>query len=136
MINTDYLTTLEEFDFIHEYQMPYLLSDDGSIGSKKKIAYLIMARKEDELFLVNPEGFSESSVFAGITEKQIEYFAKHAPLEYKKELVKIFSDKEMMASVWNIARAMDDDEGDGLEKNKKRITNVINYIYDNQILFQ
>jgi hypothetical protein len=132
---SDQLSSLEEYDAMMKYQMPHLLFDDNSIVNQKRTAFLIKNKTGDEILVINPMGFSDESVLAGLNEKHIEYFAKHAPMEYKKNLLEIFKDKEMLDGVWKIAKSMDEDEGNGTMANQNRIKNVLQYIKDNQVVF-
>jgi len=130
------LTSLEEFDVQRTLQTPHLLFSRKLAYADKKVAFIVLRKKEDEMLLINSSGFSNAAIFAGLTEKHIEYFAKNAPMEYKNEIMKILRDKAAMEGVREIAEDMDEDEGDGLTKHQDRIKKVIRYILDNQIAFQ
>ncbi len=118
--------------FIREPHLSYI---DSTIGNRKNVAYLVLQKKEDEILLIDKSGFIIDSVFAGLTEKHIEYIAKNAPRDYKKNILSALADKKMMDGVLEIVRSMDDDV-QGMTKNQERINNVIRYIKDNIIAFQ
>lgn len=129
------LNIIEEYDLRALIESPELSYVENSVLERKKVAKNILNRKAEEILLINKTGFYIDSVFAGLDEKKIEFFAKNSPLEYKKNLIKIFQDKEMIDGVWEIVKSIDEDEGDGLMQNQKRVKNVIQYIRDNQIAF-
>lgn len=132
---TKKLSLIEEIECREKIYTPFLTYVGNSIIERKKIARDILTRKSEDVLLVDKWGFNIDSIFAGLSESHIEYFSKHAPREYKKSLMEIFQDKEMMDGVWEIVKSIDEDEGDGLMQNQKRIKNVIQYIRDNQIAF-
>jgi hypothetical protein len=117
-------------------QSPYLLPSQNDILAKKKIAFLVASKNEEEILLVSPGGFLSSTVLAGITEKNIEHVAKNAPREYKKNIIEALGNQETMKEIMEIAKAMDDDLGRNITKNQDRIRNVIQYIKDNIQVFQ
>lgn len=129
------LNIIEEYDLRALIESPELSYVENSVLERKKVAKNILNRKAEEILLINKTGFYIDSVFAGLDEKKIEFFAKNSPLEYKKNLIKIFQDKEMIDGVWEVARAMDEDEGNNLMSNQDRIKKVIQYIRDNQSIF-
>jgi len=136
IIDSDLLTTLEEFDAIMRFQSPHLLSSQNDILTKKKIAFLMASKNEGEILLISPSGFLYSAVLAGITEKNIEYIAKNAPQECKKNIMQALSNQETMKEIMEITKAMDDDLGHNTTKHEDRIRNVIQYIKDNIQVFQ
>jgi len=133
---TKNLNPIEESEYWENFSTPFLSYLGSSIIERKHVAGDIKMRKPEDVLLVDKFGLSVDAVFAGLNEKQIEFFAKNAPLEYKKEMASIFSDQEMMDGVWEIVRAMDNDEGDGSTENQDRIKRVVQYIQDNRIAFQ
>ena len=133
---TKKLDLIEKNEYWDKIANPFFGYVGTSIIDRKRVAQNVLSRKSEDILLVDKFGFSIDSVFAGLNEKQIEFFAKNAPLAHKKELVSIFQDKEMMDGVWEIVKAMDDDEGDGSIKNKDRIKKIIQYIQDNWAVFQ
>ena len=80
--------------------------------------------------------FSYAAIVAGLTEKQVEYVAKNAPKDYKIELAKSISNEYKMQEVMKIAKIMDDDMGDGITQNQKRIKAIHQYVLDNWTVFQ
>jgi hypothetical protein len=130
------LTMLEEFDIERMLQTPHLLFSRMLPNANKRIAFLVLRKKENEILLINSLGFKDPAVLAGLSEKHIEYIAKNGPLEYKENLIEIFSDQRLLNSVWEIAKSMDDDASEDLKKNQGRVKKVIQYIYDNRAMFQ
>ena len=131
-----YLTTLEEFDVTQRIQCPHTLFYPLTHSSKIEIATLILSKTTDNVLLITTIGFSIDSVFAGLSEKHIEYIAKNGPKEYKKNLLKILGDKEIIGSALEIAKAMDEDLGEKVTQNQERVKNVIQYINDNRTAFE
>ena len=129
------LSALEEFDAQRKIQFPYLLHSAVDLLAKKKIAYVVLAKKENEILLVSPAGFGEAAVIAGLTEKNIEYFAKFAPREYREKLAETIDNDYSLKDIWEVAKAMDEDLNDNAKNNRLRVKNVLQYIYDNQIAF-
>lgn len=129
------LSALEEFDAQMKIEMPHLLYEKSDLISRKKVAYIVLAKKENEILLINPAGFCESSVIAGLNEKNIEYFAKFAPREYKESLALTISNDFLVEDVLEISKAMDDDYGKSIASNQQRIRNVFKYIEDNKVVF-
>lgn len=109
---------------------------DDSISNKKKVSYLISSKNINEILLVDSYGFLFDSIFAGITEKQIEYIAENAPKDYKDNILKLLRDQEMMRGGFEIAKAMDEDLGREATQNQDRVRNVIQYIKDNKTAFE
>lgn len=124
------LNALEEFDAQRKIQFPHLLKKASDIIVKKNIALLVFGLKEWDVLLISPSGFSESSVIAGITEKNIEFFLKKAPMEYKKNLLEAIENEFIVEETVKIAEAMDEDMSTE-NSNQNRVRNVLNYIRDN-----
>ncbi len=118
---------------LHEPHFSYI---ESTLINKKGVAYLILQKKEVDIFLIASSGFYTDSVFAGLTEKHIEYVAKNAPGDYKKNILNILKDAQAMQSVFEIVKSMDDDIARGATQNQVRINNVIQYIKDNRIVFE
>lgn len=129
-------------DIVREYEIrgtieaPYLEYFNMSSSDGKMIANNVHQRTSEDLMLISKAGYCVEAVFAGLKTEHMEYFAKHAPMEYKLELMEIFKDQDGMNGVWEIAKAMDEDAGDGSTKNQERVKNVIQYIQDNRVVFQ
>ena len=130
----DYLQT--EIEIIDHLQHPHLF-DYGSMSEKKNIAYQILNNyKNEEIFIVDPYGFSTTSVFAGLSEKSIELIAQKGPADYKRNILSLLKNTAAIKEVLEIAKLMDDDLGNNSTKNQERIQNVIKYISDNKIVFE
>lgn len=130
-----YLSTLEEFDIMGKMQNPHLLFSKNDFFSKKNIAYIVLAKKEDEILLINPMGFRDSAVLAGISEKNIEYIAKFGPREYKEIILNTIRKKDIINEILEIGKVMDEDLSNGVSYNQKRIKKVLQYINYNSIVF-
>jgi len=115
---------------------PHFSYIEESIFNRKKVSNILLSKKQDEILLIDSYGFVFDSIFAGLTEKNIEYIAKNAPRDYKESLLKILHDQEMMGGVFEIVKAMDEDLGESVTKNQERIKNVIQYIKDNRVVFE
>jgi hypothetical protein len=129
------LSALEEFDAQRKINLPHLLYDASDIVGKKRIAYVVLAKKENEILLITPSGFGEVAVIAGLTETNIEYFAKIAPREFKEKLFETITNEIYTKEIWEVAKAMDDDMSANSTANQQRVKNVLQYIYDNQVVF-
>lgn len=126
----------KEIEIIDHISHPHLFSF-GDEKSKKNISQQIFKNYEEkEILIIDPYGFLIGSVFAGLTEKHIEYIAKNAPKDYKDNILKLLQDQEALKGVFEIAKAMDDDLGRGSTQNQDRARNVIQYIKDNRIAFE
>ncbi len=130
------LSALEEFDAIMEIQSPYFLRNNDSLNSKQRIAYSILKRKPEEILLLNDSAFCLDSVFAGITERQIEYFAKKAPVNYRESIMKIFEENGDLDGAWEIVKSMDKEGSLNSNSNQKRFKKVVQYIRDNYAVFK
>jgi hypothetical protein len=115
---------------------PHFSYAEDSVLNKKKASILMMHKSNDEVLLVDSYGFNFDSIFAGLTERHIEYIAKSGPKNYKDNIMKILKDQEMMKGVFEIAKALDDDAGRNVTDNQERIRNVIQYIKDNRVVFE
>lgn len=133
---SDLLTTIEEMNIREILQEPHLSYIENTIQERKKAAYTVLNSKSDEIILIASSGFLIDSVFAGLTEKHIEYITITGPQKYKTNLLKILQDSEMMKGVFEITKAMDEDLGENTNQNQIRIKNVIQYIKDNRIAFE
>jgi hypothetical protein len=128
---TEYLTMLEEFDITRKIQLPHTFPQ-STLTEKKAIAYSILTRDTDSILLISSLGFKNPSVLAGISEKNIEYIAKKAPLEYKQQLFILISDMNSINEVLEISKSMDEDAN---KNNFARVVNVTRYIKDNIQVF-
>ncbi len=134
---TDKLKILEEISIRESFEDPHLSYIFGTVQERKRVAYLILAKKENEILLINRSGFLIDSVFAGLSGKNIEYIAKNGPRKYKENLWKILQDQEMMDGVFEISKDMDRDlNTKNASQNQIRIANVIQYIKDNSPVFK
>lgn len=130
------ITLTEEVDIIGDFHTPHIQAIQMNIPTKKRIARNILAKKAEDILLINSNAFIKTYIFAGLTEIQIEFIAKNAPKDYKVNLLKILGDKEMMKGVFEIVKSMDEDAGDGSTRHQERIKNIIQYISDNRIAFE
>ena len=135
MSKTD-LTITEELNIEQSFREPFLDVIFPELNDRKRVAYLILSRSNDEVLLLDDASFLVDSVFAGLTQEHISYIAKNGPKNYKASLLKILQDQEMMRGVFEITRAMDTDLGENVSQNQQRVALVIQYIKDNQIAFQ
>lgn len=133
---TKKLDIMEELDILELIETPELSYATDSLLERKKIAKNVLFRNPEEILFINKTGFRADSVFAGLNEKHIEYFIKNAPIEHKKEIIRMLKDQKMMNGVWEIVKSMDDDAGDGSVKNQVRMKKVVQYIQDNWAVFQ
>jgi hypothetical protein len=130
------LTAQEEFNIQGIIQEPHFSYIDSALTNRKRVSYSILVRKEGDILLVDSSGFLIDSVFAGLTERHIEYIAKNGPKNYKENLFKILQDKEMLHGVSEIIQAIDKESGENATQNRERINNVIQYIKDNRVVFE
>lgn len=130
------LDSIEEFDIMSDFTIPHLLLSATDTLAQKKIALSILKRKPEEFLLMNSTALETDFVFAGITLAGIQYIAINGPADYKESLLEATGNKETMEGVLKIAKAMDRDLGEGATQNQQRVRNVIQYIRDNQAVFQ
>ena len=128
---SQYLSTSEEFSVMRKFQYPQTLS-----LSKENLALTILSRPADEILLIYPSGFTNAALISGLSEKQIEFFAKNAPAEYKKNIFDTLTNSLYMKDILENARLMDENTGNKNSQHQQRIQNVIQYIKDNQLVFQ
>lgn len=127
---------LEELNIIENLREPHLSYIMGTMVEKKRVAYLVLQKDETDILLIASSGFLIDSVFAGLSEKNIEHIAKRGPQKYKESLIKILKDQEMMNGVFEIVKSMDEDLRGQATQNQDRIRSVIQYIKDNRIAFE
>lgn len=130
------VSLMEEIEIEQNLREPFGNYVNPSLIEKKKVAFSILTRGEVAVLLLDRYGFTVDFIFAGLTEKHIEYIAKNAPRDYKDNILKILQNQEMMKGVFEIAKAMDDDSGGGSTRHQERVRNVIQYIKDNRIAFE
>lgn len=121
---------------LDEFTIPHIVFSQDTIQQKKTLARRISTLNGEELLLASIIAFSYGSIIAGITTDQIEYFAKNAPINFKKELARSILTDYRMKEVFEIAKMMDDDMGEGVMQNQKRMQDVQRYISDNWAVFQ
>ncbi len=129
----DLSSELKIYKLIEKPHLSYILN---SIENRKTVAFSILQRNDDAILLIDSDGFIIDSIFAGLTEKHLEYITKNAPKDYKDNILKLLRDQEMVNGVFEIAKAMDGDLGRGATQNQDRVRNVIQYIKDNRIVFE
>jgi len=130
------ISIVKEMEIEKNLREPFGDYISPSLIVKKKIAYSILDREDIAVLLLDRYGFTLDYIFAGLTEKHIEYIAKNAPKNYKENILKTLRDQEMMKGVFEIAKAMDEDLGRGATQNQDRVRNVIQYVKDNRIAFE
>lgn len=123
-------------DIVDRLVLPYVFYMQETIGQKVVLARYILSVDNDVLLIPSCYLFSYDAIIAGLDEKKIEYISKNAPVEYKKELLNSISSDYRMKEVFEIARMMDEDLGEGVTQNQKRVKNVYQYILDNIAVFQ
>jgi hypothetical protein len=116
--------------------LPHIFFPQDSLAQKKNMAKYINSLPNELIVLPTSFAFSYCAFIAGISEKQIEYIAKNAPKEYKKELFDAFFKGYKVKEIYEIAKAMDEDlPGDSI-MNQQRIKKLIQYLKDNLIAFE
>lgn len=130
------LSNFLETEIIEKLSLPHIVFAQGSLAQKVKLAWHVYSLSPAELLLASCFSFSYPAIVAGITVESIEYFAKNAPAEFKKELAKTFLAEYRMKEVFEITKMMDDDLGNGIKQNQERIKKVYQYIVDNWAVFQ
>lgn len=133
---SDLLTTIEELNITDNIREPHLSYVIETIIDRKKVSLSVLRRTAEEILLIDSSGFLIDSVFAGLTEKNLEYISINGPQKYKVSLLKILQDRKMMKGVFEIAKALDEDLGENITQNQDRIKNVIQYIKDNKVAFE
>lgn len=130
------LSIIEELNIEEMLRTPHLSYIIGTIQERRSASYSVLQRNKNNILLIDGSGFLIDSVFAGLTEKHIEYIALNGPQKYKENLLKILQDQEMMKGVFEIVKDMDTNLGGNVAQNQERIKNVIQYIKDNRIAFE
>ena len=115
---------------------PHVFFPQDNLVQKKMLASYIHSADNELLLVPTTFIFSYPAVIAGLTEKQVEYVAKNAPAVYKKELVSSIENTFVVKDVMEIAKALDEDLGEGVAKNQERVKNIIRYIKDNKPVFE
>ena len=125
-----------EYKILDQLAIHYVYFPQQSDGQKAILARYVMNLDEELLLIPSYYAFSYSGIIAGLTEKQVEYLAKNAPKDYKIELTKSILNEYKMKDVLKIAKMMDDDMGNGVIQNQKRIENMHQYVLDNLVVFK
>ncbi len=125
-----------KFDISGKIEMPHLSYGKVGSASKHAIASDVLARKNEDVLLINSTGFNVCSVFAGLAERHIEHIANYAPKEYKKEIIDLLSNIAEVEDIFRIAKLLDEDLGNNSTKNQERVKNIIQYVKDNKIVFE
>lgn len=123
-------------DISGKLAMPHLSYGKLNLASKNAIAVDVLLRKNEEITLITSSGIGTSAVFAGLTEKTIEYLAINAPSDYKKEIWALLDNSAEVDDILEIAKNLDDDLGRGATKNQERVKNVMQYVKDNRMVFE
>lgn len=116
--------------------MPYIYFSQEDDDQKVIFAEYIKNLDPETLLIPSSHIFSYPTVLAGITEKHIEYMAKKAPENYKKEIISAIMKDHRMEEALKIADLMDGKEGKGGEENRLRLKRVVQYIWDNKDVFE
>jgi hypothetical protein len=116
--------------------LPYLFIEEASMASKINLAIKTLGLDNETLIIPASSMFSYSAILAGISERQVEYVAKNAPSDYKKELLNSIMQPYKIKEIFEIARAMDTGLATDSTKNQERVQNVIQYIKDNRTVFE
>lgn len=125
-----------EDDVIEKLTIPYIFFPQNNLEQKKNLAIYIYNLDSELLLIPSRFAFSYPAFLSGLSEKHIEYFAKNAPVDYKKELFSSIQKEYIVKEMIEIAKVMDKDLGDNINKNQSRIKNNIQYIKDNRIVFE
>lgn len=123
-------------DIWDQLSIPYVYFAQQTIGQRSILAKYISKVEPVVLILPSCYIFSYPAVLAGLSEVQIEYVAKNAPAEYKKEFLSSIMDKFKVQEMFNIAREMDDDFGQNITENQVRLKKILRYVNDNLLAFQ
>lgn len=123
-------------DILNKLSIPHAYFPQETIEEKKKLAWHIFHSDNEAILLPTFFAFSYSAVIAGLSAKHIEFVAKNAPADYKKELLNAISQKYKLQEIIEIAKSMDEDMQSASVENQNRIKNVIRYIKDNREAFE
>lgn len=125
-----------EIDILEKFSLPHIFFPQNTIQQKEMLAWHVASLSGEEILLASSFAFSYEGFLAGLTMSQIEYFAKNAPVNYKRELINSINKEYKIKEVMEIAKMMDDDLGGGARRNQDRVMNVRQYVYNNQEVFQ
>ncbi|HOW60594.1 MAG TPA: hypothetical protein P5548_01255 [Candidatus Moranbacteria bacterium] len=120
----------------NKFSLPHVSFEQDTIEQKKLLALYVLASDSQLVLLPTYFAFSYPAFIAGLNEKHIEYIAKNAPADYKRELMKAISQSYVLKEVFEIAKSMDEDLGRSSTTNQDRIKNVMRYIRDNRVIFE
>ena len=123
-------------DILNKFSIPHAYFPQETIVEKKMLAWHIFHSDNEVILLPTTFAFSYAAFIAGFSEKHIEYIAKNAPADYKKELLNAVAQDYKFKEILDIARLMDEDMGNGVTQNQKRVENVRQYVLDNLVVFQ
>lgn len=116
--------------------IPYIYFPQQTLGQKAVLARYVLNLKGEILLISSSFVFSYSAILAGLTESHVEYIAKNAPIDYKRELLNAISQEHKLNEIFNIVKAMDGDMGNGNMDNQTRIKRVMQYVMDNKFVFE
>jgi hypothetical protein len=125
-----------ESNILGKLSIPHAFFPQDTISQKKALAWHTASLSGEEVLLASSFAFSYEGIIAGLTVSQIEYFSKNAPISFKKELINSILNEDVMKEVFEIVKMMDDDMGNGVTQNQKRIKDVRQYVLDNLVVFQ
>lgn len=123
-------------NIFQQLTLPYVYYAQETMGQKVILARHILNLDNDSLLIPACTMFSYPAIFAGLNENKIGYIIKNAPTDYKKIIAETITNEMKMKEVFEIAKMMDEDLGEGITQNQKRIKNVYQYILDNWAVFQ
>lgn len=125
-----------ESEILEKYAIPQIHFPQENLIQKKMLARHFATLNGEEALFSSASVFSYEAILAGITSQQIEHVAKHAPINYKKELANSMRTEHRMKEVFEIAKLMDEDLGEGIFQNQQRVRSVQQYVLDNWAVFQ
>jgi hypothetical protein len=123
-------------NIIDKFALPHISFPQESIEQKKLLALHVLNSSANEILLSPSYAFSYPAVISGLIETHIEYIAKHAPVNYKKELLGAIIQNYKIKEIFEIVQSMDDDMSPGKTGNQTRMRNVIQYVFDNKKVFE
>ncbi|EKE11527.1 MAG: hypothetical protein ACD_15C00064G0001 [uncultured bacterium] len=123
-------------EILDKFAIPHIAFPQDTIQQKVALAQHILSLKGEELLLSSAYSFSYPSIIAGISEANIEYIGKNAPENYKTELLETIRKDYITKEAFEISEAMDKNLGENATKNQQRLNMIIQYIKDNQAVFQ
>ncbi|KKR21839.1 MAG: hypothetical protein UT50_C0003G0020 [Candidatus Moranbacteria bacterium GW2011_GWA2_39_41] len=122
-------------DFFEKTTIPFIYFPQNNVQSKKQLAIYISMLNDNTVLLSTAWTFSFPAALAGLSYKQVEYIAKHAPTVYKKQLVETIQTSYKIKEALEISKNLDEST-DNNAQHQQRVKNVIQYIKDNRNAFE